>query len=250
MNIYLILAFLFFMGSCAGWVLELIFRRFFSANNPERKWINPGFCTGPYVPLYGSGLCIVFMMAYIADLGIIPNPTANRIVFFVVAAVGMTLIEYIAGIMLLEGAHVRLWDYSNEWGNYKGLVCPKFSLYWALMSAGYYFLIHPYILDSLVWLSHNLAFSFFIGLFFGFFIIDFAHASNLVLKFKKFAEENELVLQLEEIKAGIQKKRAEAGLKIHFFRAFNTQRPLHELLNEMIDEYQIRVEKRDFKVKR
>ena len=27
----------------AGWVLELFFRRFISGNNPERKWINPGF---------------------------------------------------------------------------------------------------------------------------------------------------------------------------------------------------------------
>ena len=45
MNIFLILAFLFFIGSVSGWVLELFFRRFFSRANPERKWINPGFCT-------------------------------------------------------------------------------------------------------------------------------------------------------------------------------------------------------------
>ena len=47
MDIFLTLAFLFFIGSVFGWVLELFFRRFISAANPERKWINPGFCTGP-----------------------------------------------------------------------------------------------------------------------------------------------------------------------------------------------------------
>ena len=56
MNIFLSLAFLFFVGSTFGWVLEVFFRRFFSSNNPERKWIDPGFCVGPDLPLYGSGL--------------------------------------------------------------------------------------------------------------------------------------------------------------------------------------------------
>ena len=59
MNIFLIFAFLFFIGSTFGWVLELFYRRFFSKNNPERKWINPGFCAGPYLPLYGTGLCML-----------------------------------------------------------------------------------------------------------------------------------------------------------------------------------------------
>ncbi|MGN0035225.1 MAG: hypothetical protein ACI364_05820 [Coriobacteriales bacterium] len=33
--------------------MELFFRRFISSNNPQRKWINPGFLAGPYLPLYG-----------------------------------------------------------------------------------------------------------------------------------------------------------------------------------------------------
>ena len=56
MNLFLTLAYLFFIGSTLGWVAELLYRRFLSGANPERKWINPGFCVGPYVPLYGSGL--------------------------------------------------------------------------------------------------------------------------------------------------------------------------------------------------
>ena len=48
---FMILGFLFFIGSLTGWGLEVFYRRFFSAANPERKWINPGFLTGPYLPL-------------------------------------------------------------------------------------------------------------------------------------------------------------------------------------------------------
>ena len=67
MNMFLTLAYLFFIGSTLGWVAELLYRRFLSGANPERKWINPGFCVGPYVPLYGFGLCILFVLAAIGE---------------------------------------------------------------------------------------------------------------------------------------------------------------------------------------
>lgn len=38
MQIFLTLAFLFFIGSIAGWIMELFYRRTISG----RKWINPG----------------------------------------------------------------------------------------------------------------------------------------------------------------------------------------------------------------
>ncbi len=60
MEMLLSLAFLFFIGSLAGWVLELVYR---NLKRKDGKWINPGFCTGPYVPLYGVGLCILYLLA-------------------------------------------------------------------------------------------------------------------------------------------------------------------------------------------
>lgn len=49
MNFFLAMAFLFFVGSILGWGIELVFRRIV-----HHKWINPGFCIGPYVPIYGK----------------------------------------------------------------------------------------------------------------------------------------------------------------------------------------------------
>lgn len=89
---------------------------------------------------------------------IIENAVLNKVVLFSVMAVSMTLIELIAGLWCLKITKVRLWDYSNEWGNYEGVICPKFSLFWAILGAAYYFLIHPHILFALNWLSQNLAF--------------------------------------------------------------------------------------------
>ncbi len=99
MNLLLVLAFLFFSGSITGWIIELFFRRFISDANPERKWINPGFLVGPYLPLYGFGLCALFLLAQI-NVSFIKNAILSKIALFILMAIVMTLIEYIAGLIL------------------------------------------------------------------------------------------------------------------------------------------------------
>ena len=61
MSYILILAFLFFAGCLIGWGIEVIFRRF-EPSNKARKWINPGFLIGPYLPLYGLPVCTIKVM--------------------------------------------------------------------------------------------------------------------------------------------------------------------------------------------
>lgn len=230
MGVLLTLADLFFMGSVFGWILELLFR---NMKRKGGKWINPGFCTGPYVPLYGFGLCILFLLASLEQKHIIADPVWNKAVLILAMAVCMTGIEYIAGIVCLKYFKVRLWDYSNLWGNVQGIICPIFSLAWAVLGAVYYFLVHPYILGMLHWLSQNLAFSFFIGMFFGVFIIDVVHSANLVVKLKTFAEEHKRVVSYEGIKAQI---RSFQGKKcFHFFRPFYSEHSLTEHLNNMLN---------------
>ena len=232
MNLLLTLAYLFFIGSIVGWVLELLYRNLTKKNE---KWVNPGFCTGPYLPIYGFGLCALFLLASLEQYSIIKNPFWNKAALFAAMAVGMTVIEYAAGLFCLKYLKVRLWDYSNEWGNIQGIICPLFSLFWAILGAIYYFLIHPYILDGLNWLSHNLAFSFFIGMFFGVFIIDMANSAQLAVKLKRFAEENRVVLAYEGIKDHIQSFQRKKAKKYNFFTPFRSDRPLGEHLKEMAE---------------
>ncbi len=232
MSIFLTLAYLFFIGSVFGWVLELLYR---NLTKPHKKWINPGFCTGPYVPLYGFGLCILYLLASLEQKGLIQNAFWNKTMVIIAMAVCMTLIEYIAGISCLKIMKVRLWDYSGLWGNVQGIICPIFSLAWAALGAVYDFLIHPHILQALQWLSQNLAFSFFIGMFFGVFLIDVAHSANIVVKLKQFAEENKVIVTYENIKAHIQNFHIQRAQKYHFFSPFRSEHPLRDHLREMYD---------------
>lgn len=241
MSLILSLAYLFFVGSCLGWLLELWFRNI--VKHPD-KLVNPGFCTGPYLPIYGFGLCVLYLLASLEKFSLISDPLWNKVVLFIAMAIGMTLVEYVAGVFCLKFLKVRLWDYSDLWGNIQGIICPLFSFFWAILGALYYFLIHPYILDGLDWLSRNLAFSFFIGMFFGVFIIDVVNSAQLVVKLKKFAEDNGVIVRYEALKTHIRQQREERSLKYHFFRPFRTERPLAESLREMQAELETRIRRK------
>ncbi|MGN0163636.1 MAG: putative ABC transporter permease [Candidatus Ornithomonoglobus sp.] len=233
MNIFLIFAFLFFAGSVCGWCLELLFRRFFSKNNPSKKWVNPGFLNGTYLPIYGFGLCALYAMTMLEEFIYVDNAVLQKIILFIMMAAAMTAIEYIAGIIFIKRMKIKLWDYSEEWGNIRGIICPRFSFFWAVLSALYYFLIHPHVLDGIRWLSENLAFSFFIGLFFGVFIIDVSYSLNLTVKIRKFAEENKVIIKYENLKSEIN-SRAMEGQKnlLNFLLQFRSERALKESLEE------------------
>lgn len=230
MNSFLTLAFLFFIGSLAGWCMELLFRHFTSR---DRKWINPGFCVGPYLPIYGFGLCTLYLIASLEQFSILSDPLWNKLSLFLAMALCMTAIEYVAGLLCLRLWNVRLWDYSNFRGNIQGIICPQFSLIWAALGAVYYFLIHPYILDALDWLSRNLAFSFFVGMFYGVFLIDVAYSAQFVTKIKQFAVDNEVIVKYEGLKDYIHAHHILNKQKPRFFFPLHSNLPVQEYLKEM-----------------
>ena len=160
MTVFLMIAFLFFMGSTLGWCLEVVYRRLSPANK-ERRWINPGFMIGPYLPLYGFGLVALYLLANIENTSLISEVTVgSKTVLFIIMAIVMTAMEYVAGLIFIKGMKVKLWDYSKERFNLQGIICLRFSIYWAILGAVYYFLIHPHIHHAILWFSQNIAFSF------------------------------------------------------------------------------------------
>lgn len=231
MNFFLTLAFLFFIGSTVGWLIELVFRRFFSAH----KWINPGFLVGPYLPIYGFGVVGLFLMSQInINTG---NEVLTIVVKLLLMAVIMTIIEYIAGIIFIKGMHIKLWDYSNRWGNVQGIICPLFSFLWTLVGCFYYFFINPYILESLAWLASNLSFSFVIGFFYGVFFIDVACSLKLSARISKFAKDNEIVVRYEHLKYSIRERLEETKERISFILPFKSSESIKDSILRYIERY-------------
>lgn len=220
MNLFLTLAFLFFIGSISGWVLELFYRRLIS----NKEWINPGFLVGPYLPLYGFGLCTFYLLSQIQ---------LNGILVVIIMALTVTAIEYVAGIIFIKGMGVKLWDYSDRWGNVDGLICPLYTFLWGILGTMYYYIANPYIRSSLNWLEDNLAFSFVIGFFFGIIVIDFIYSTQLVVKIRKFAKEKNLIVKYEEFKSSIFDEAKKNKEKYSFiFAISNNMKKIEEHINE------------------
>jgi len=215
MDILLVIAFLFFIGAIVGWCLEFLFRNLISHKGPRGEYfINPGFCTGPYLPIYGIGLSAMCIISFIVTEYI---PEANDVVVIIVIAIVMNVIEFIGGFVLLKVFNMRLWDYRDRWGNIMGITCPLFALIWTAIGAVYYLVIHPYAIGWLLWLADHLAFSFFVGLFWGVFLIDLWASFYRASMIKEFADNHDVIVKYEELKDLIQRARVMADAKAVFF---------------------------------
>lgn len=239
--IFLVLLFMFLVGCMLGYGLEVLFRRFFSA----KRWVNPGFMKGPWLPLYGFGLVLMFVLSGLfydflpksialynpnGDLfgkGIAYGPQVGDLIPICTIGIGMTLLEFLAGLIFVKGFKVRLWDYSNMKGNVMGIVCPLFSIIWFAIAVLYYYAINPYVYtatkeayafmfgDSVGGKAANFLFIFFLGVAFGIMLIDFVTSANLFSKIAKSTKESAIAVRYEHLKE--EQKKAKEELKTKFY---------------------------------
>lgn len=225
MNHFLQFVFIFYIGCTLGWIIELLFRRI-----ENGKWVNPGFLIGPYLPIYGFGSCILTFIYLLFK-----DSSLNPVVIVLLMGILMTLIELIGGWIGLKN-NVRLWDYSDNWGNYKGLICPLYSLIWTTISGIYYFLLAPYIFHILDKISNNLVFSYTLGIFSGIIIIDLVYSSKLYIKIKEFARDNNIIVKYEQLKMSIKDAQIKRKEKYSFLNPFKQTKSLMEYLTNYIKD--------------
>jgi len=179
MKILVSIATLFVIGSVLGYVIEVFFRRIFTA----KKWVNPGFMIGPYLPIYGFGTLVLYGLCYIQ----IPALPYWAIVIVKLAIIGfaMTIIELITGLIFLNFFHMRLWDYTDRKWNYKGVICPLFSFIWFMIGGLFYILLYAVLVKAVEFISANTIYTFFIGIVIGAIIVDACYSFHLGIKVKR-----------------------------------------------------------------
>lgn len=225
MNLYLLSVFIFFIGSVTGWIIELIYRRIYHG-----KLVNPGFLVGPYLPIYGFGLLsLTILHISLNKLDLSP------IVTILLMGVVMTVIELFGGLFALK-QKVRLWDYSNEWLNFKGIICPLYSAIWLLVGAIYYFFLYDPLMYAINWFNDNISFSYVLGIFSGFILIDFVYSTKLYIKIRKYAKENNVVVKYEKLKVHIKEVQKSAQEKYSFLFPFRQTKKLIDYLGSYKDK--------------
>ena len=129
---------LFLIGSVMGVVIEGLF-----CLVTKGKW--ESHVISAYLPfnaLYGMGS----VLFYVGAVKLREKNLLVRVIFMTLAA---TLLELFSGLFLKYGLGMRAWNYAHNFLNYKGIICLKFSLAWAIV-AFCFCRLYPYISKILV----------------------------------------------------------------------------------------------------
>ena len=224
MKILLSLSVIFVVGGTLGWLLEFFYRRY-----AHGKWINPGFLCGPCLPLYGSGLILLYGLCLI-DYSFIASKPLQIVVRILVQTVILTAIEYVTGLIFTKAFHVSLWDYSSRWGNIGGIICPLFSVIWGAVGALYSFLLHPWLEKLVPIITGSASYTYFLGIYMGVWLVDICYSFHVVAKIKAWAAEQQLTVRYENLKVAIVKRAEEMKKKRQFQCSFRSDSNIREEL--------------------
>lgn len=232
MEIFITILALFAIGGFGGFVLELFFRRYVS----QKRWVKPGFLAGPFIPLYGFGMAMLYAFdAYIPWASISPWPWLNTVVEIIVLGISLTLIELVAGLIFVKGMKIRLWDYSKQWGNFMGLVCPLFSFFWLIGAALYVLLLgEPMVAFGGLLAANYLSFTYPLGIFTGVLCIDLGYSLGVVKKLRSAIEDSRVVAHWEKTKVILRDYYKELKEKQSFLLPFVNA---HDRFREAIAKY-------------
>lgn len=152
---------------------------------------------GITLPIYGFGGVILYAIWTITITNIL---WIDIILLSTISAILLTSIEFIGGYIALKYYNNKLWDYTKFKYNYKGLICPLFSLLWFCFSILFYFLIMPWLPAVLNVLETDVWLSFVLGLGYGLFIIDLIYSLDLMNKIRSYAKELNQTLNFQILK--------------------------------------------------
>lgn len=77
-----------------------------------------------------GGICFI-LVGIINEI----TPKMPLIRQMLISAIIITAIEFVAGCILNLWLGWNIWDYSDEFGNCLGQICPKHTIYWFLLSS-------------------------------------------------------------------------------------------------------------------
>lgn len=128
------LFFQFVLFSISGWVLEALYRSI-----RYGRPVNPGFFSGPWLPLYGTAAVALSLLFSLIE----GHSIYARAAFYLIFTTGL---ELITGEFLLRLFKQRFWDYTENFRNFRGHICPSFSLIWVACCFAYELVLHPFSL--------------------------------------------------------------------------------------------------------
>lgn len=165
---HLVLTFLGY--SFLGWVMEGVVLAWCG-----RRLANPGFLTGPVVPIYGVGALGILLCT-----GAVQH---SPLAVFVIGTLVATVVEFVGHLLLQHLFGLVLWDYSGRVGSIQGRVCLVNALGFGVAAVAVVYLLDPLLQRLLAGLQPFHAVALASALATGF-VLDLAHSAVSVLRLR------------------------------------------------------------------
>lgn len=205
MNALVDLIFMFFICAFAGWCVEVFlkYRQF-------HRFINRGFLTGPWLPIYGFGAVLIKL-----TVGAVSPLESSYSTTFVIAFIVCGLAEYMTSWVLEKIFHARWWDYSQKPMNLNGRIWIGNLVLFGLAGVVIVKFVDPLLTQFLSRFSLR-GKSIVAGVLLAVFLADFV-VSMFVMKLVKAGIEQSTADNTEEVNAEIKHLLSD---KNYFYRRF------------------------------
>ena len=178
---------LFFVYAFLGWCIEVTLKYF-----QFHRFINRGFLTGPWLPIYGSGAALITV--------VVESLSPFEFGYGTTFALSFTLcgaLEYFASYFMEKRFHARWWDYSQKPMNLQGRIWIGNLVLFGLGGVLIIHVINPVLFqlfDKMTLLAREIT----AGILLVVFLADYI-VSHFVLKLVKAGVENSKADSTEEI---------------------------------------------------
>ena len=127
---------IFFAFSLVGWCIEVTLKYF-----EFGRFINRGFLTGPWLPIYGFGGLFVLVLLH--------KLRKRPFWFFIGTIVLCGTVEYMTGWALEVMFNAKWWDYSGYLLNLNGRICAEGLFVFAIAGIAFIYVLAP-LLDNYI----------------------------------------------------------------------------------------------------
>ncbi len=190
---YLInLVLVFYIYAFIGWCIEVLLKY-----RQYGRFINRGFLTGPWLPIYGAGSAIITIS--VDSLSRYQSSIGNT---YVISFIVCGFIEYMASYIMERRFHARWWDYSQRPMNLQGRIWIGNLILFGIGGVGIIHIVNPVIymiLDGLNPFSKEV-----VALVLSLIFISDYTMSHFVLKLVKIGVESSEADNTEEIRKDVQ----------------------------------------------
>lgn len=107
--------------------------------------LNSGLLYGPWVPVYGFGICIIILIERFVFNRIKVNKFWKIVIMLLLIMIVVTGVEYLGGVFIKLVFDKSLWDYSDLKFNIGKYIALEITAIWGVLSLIFVYVVKPWL---------------------------------------------------------------------------------------------------------